>query len=541
MDDLDTREEQDESGPDALRRAARTRRSWRLALVVTLAAALVPAVMWAGDISWMNDEPRLIAKAFHANQQRRLETKGLSGNFGIPYGPLPTHIYQFLLLITHNPVTLAAIRAGLCAGTTAVALLWLARGLRLNPWFAAAIVLAPYVWMYNRLLWDASFAIPIGALALAAYAWFLRTSSGRSLVLAVACLMGILFIHPQDLPLFAPIAGHMLRRHRPALRRQRIGIAIVLVAALALNAMYIPAAAAAVVQRFGASVRSGYPSGDTSRGEALLTAFRGGSLLGGYHYAEIDSRLRGPRPLVQAAKLAASVVYPLIWIGIGVAAVRLLRHRRGADDYEAHDPADPTLRDARRAVFGMALAGLVLQLMLYGLMKMPAHPQYFFGTFVLHVLFAWIGVEALSRLRLGGLATAIYGLSVAYITLASMWQIHREGYDRDDINDERMERPTLANQVAVAQRLNRYADEQVLTDVRLYQRYGQSLRALRLLFPPEPGLAQKRSGKLVIRNRSGPTGRDSTIELSQAGRETQTNRWKPMDVTPLPAGWEPGQ
>src|SRR3954464_6494029 len=106
---------------------------WWIAGVVTFLAAVVPAVLWVGDISWMQDEPRLLAKAWHANSRHTIETHGLNGNFGVPYGPLPTQIYQVLLLITHDPIKIAAIRAGLCAGITAIGLLWLARSLRLNP------------------------------------------------------------------------------------------------------------------------------------------------------------------------------------------------------------------------------------------------------------------------------------------------------------------------------------------------------------------------------------------------------------------------
>ena len=518
------------------------RASWVLAAVVTLAAALVPAVLWAGDVYFVNDEPRLIAKAYHANREFRLESRGLYGNFGIPYGPLPTHVYQLLLLVTHDPVVLAAIRAALCAGTTAVGLLWLARSLRLNPWFAAAVVLAPYVWMYNRVLWDASFAVPFGTLALAAYAAFLRSGSRGPLLVAVACLVAILFIHPQDLPLFVPIVAHMLWRHRPALWRHRVGVAAVLGVVLAPNVVYVGHASKALVSRFATSVREGYPSKDKlGRPEALLTAFHGGALLGGSYYAEVDSRLRGPHLLVRAARLGSSVVYPLIWLGIGVAGVRWLRRRRGADDGELDYPAEPTLVRARRAIFGIALAGLGLLVLLYGLMRMPPYPQYFFGTFPLHVLFAWVGIDALSRRsRFGGLATLVYAASVGYITLASMGQIHREGYDRDDLTDTRMERPTLANQVRVVRELNRYGNTRVTTDVIAYQKYGQALRALRLLIPPEPGVARTENPHLVIRNRAGPTGRDSVIELSQAKRETGTARWKSIDVTPLPPRWEPG-
>src|SRR5687767_5630578 len=74
--------------------------AWALVVTLTLAAAVVPAVLWVGDISWLQDEPRLLAKAWHANARGMMETQGLNGNFGVPYGPLPTQIYQVLLLIT---------------------------------------------------------------------------------------------------------------------------------------------------------------------------------------------------------------------------------------------------------------------------------------------------------------------------------------------------------------------------------------------------------------------------------------------------------
>src|SRR5688572_556206 len=191
------------------------RASWTAAAVVTLLAALVPAVIWPGDTPWMNDEPAQIAKAFHANQARTLEHRGLKGSLGIHYGPLPTQIYQALLLLTHDPVKLVVLRAALCSGATALALLWLSRTLRLNPWFAACVVLAPFVWLWTRQLWDASFAIPIGAIALAAYASFLHTRSRWPLFLALLCALALPVIHFQDLPLAAVILGHALWRHRP--------------------------------------------------------------------------------------------------------------------------------------------------------------------------------------------------------------------------------------------------------------------------------------------------------------------------------------
>ena len=156
-------------------RAARLSR--KLCVTITLLAALLPAVLWPGDTPWTNDEPLLIAHALDANHAHRLANKGLLGSLRIHYGPLPTQIYQAMLLLTHDPVKMVAIRAVLCAGVTALALLWLARTLRFNPWFAAAVLLAPCVYLFNRILWDATFVVPLGTLATAAFASFLHTGS----------------------------------------------------------------------------------------------------------------------------------------------------------------------------------------------------------------------------------------------------------------------------------------------------------------------------------------------------------------------------
>ncbi len=509
---------------------------WWAVVLITLALAIVPAVLWIGDISWMGDEPRLLAKAYHANQNRTIETRGLNGNFGVPYGPLPTQIYQLLLLISHDPLTIGAIRAGLCAGGTALAMLWLARSLRLNPWFATAVVIAPYVWNFQRIMWDASFAIPIGAVALAAYTAFLRSASGKALLTSIAAALALAFIHPQDLPLMLPIAGHMAWNHRSALGKHYIGIAVIFGIAVALNAGYARHAYYALEWQVKHGViEKGYP-GTTSRAKSLLTPLLGGAILSGYDFAATDSQLVEHPTVVRAAQFGSSVVYPLVWLGIGVAGVRFLRHRRGAIDGERDDPHDPTLAGARRAVFGIALIGLVLLSLLYGLMRMPAFPQYFFGTFILYVMLAWIGIDFLSRIRVGWAAIAIYGVSVAYITIASANHIHRVGYARGTY------RPSLAEQVRIAKALNRYSDQTALTDVQLLKSHPQALRALRLLIPPTPGQSQTTSGRLVITHTSGPSGTDSALTLTEATQDADfTNRAAPLDVTPLPPEWQPAK
>src|SRR5205814_6967687 len=169
---------------------------WRRLSHLAFAAAMVvvcllPAV-WPGDAPWTNDEPHLLAAALDANAAHRPAAMGLYGSYGVPYGPLPTQIYQVLLLVTRDPVLLVAIRGVLTMSATGLALLWLSRTLRLPRWFIPAVLLSPFLWLYSRILWDNTFAIPVGALALAAYASFLATGRGRSLLLAVGCLLALL-------------------------------------------------------------------------------------------------------------------------------------------------------------------------------------------------------------------------------------------------------------------------------------------------------------------------------------------------------------
>jgi hypothetical protein len=517
-------------------RTARLRRAnWLAASVVTVLAAVLPAVLWIGDISFMQDEPRLLAKAFHANARHTIEIKGLNGNFGVPYGPLPTHVYQIILLFTHDPIAVATIHAALVTFVTALSLLWLARSLRLNPWFATAVVLAPYVWNFQRLMWDANYAIPIGCLAMAAYASFVRTGKGPPLLTAIASSIALAFIHPQDLPVLAPILAHVVWRYPRALAKHYAGIAIILGVTFALNFSYFREAYYAVRWQLDHhTMRSAYPGQEqATRGGSLLKPLLGGTILAGQTYAEQDSRLMERPQVVRIAQIASMLSYPLIWLGIVAMIVRLCRRGRDPDDEDQHDPG---LAKTQRTIFAIALTALLLQMLLYGVMRMPPLPQYLFGTLILHVLFAWVGVEALRRVKLSWVAIVLYGLGCAYITLASAEYVHRVGYARNTY------RPRLADQVQVAQELNRYTDETVLTDVQLYKSHPQSIRSLRLMMPPTPGAPQTTSGRLMIRHSSGPTGSDSHIELVELPPGTP----KPfdaeeLDVTPLPRDWQPAK
>jgi len=534
--------------------AVGSRRGWTAAVLVTLAAAFLPALVWPGDISWMNDEAELIAQAWFGNKAHVLVQHGLAGNFSVIYGPLPTQVYQLLLLITHDPLRLVQLRAALCSGVTAISLLWLARSLRLNPWFATAVVLTPYVWMFNRLMWDASFGMPLGALGVAAYAAFLRNRSRGRLLLAGACVLWLPLIHPQGLPAAAALGGHMLWTQRKALWRHRVGVLLVVAAMVALNVIYLRDVVVMLAKRLTGGIRAGYP-GSTSRVPSLLAPLWAGRLLAGNIFAEADAQLKAPPALalvLEAAKMGTCLVFPLMWTGIGVSVWRWMwdgRRRAGAGRAErgaaalapkpedgrcAEGPEsscgtgvgpvffrrnhrrDARATNARDALGGVAVIAVVLQGLLYGLLGVPAAAQYFFGSFAIDVLLAWLAIDALRRVRgLDWAAIGIYGLCSAGITLSALWQTHQFGYARNT------HRPTLANQIEVARELNRYSDVGAWCDVTPYLEFGSDpklLRCLRMFYPPEPGQIQTRSGRLVIRYVSGPEGKDSRIELIEASK-----------------------
>ena len=518
------------------------RLSWVLAAVVTVLAAVVPAVLWPGEVSWMNDEPLLVAHAYHFNQDHVLAYRGLAGSFPVPYGPMPTQFYQLVLHFTLDPVKIVLVRAALCSAVTALSLLWLARTLKLTPWFAAAVVLAPFLWMFDRLLWDASFAVPVGTLALAAYASFLKTRSGRSLVVAVACTLVVPLIHLQGLPLLAAIGGHLWWRERPALRKHRAGVLAAAGVVAALNATYFYAAFVAFFENIFGILLGGHGS-KPPPGMAMLSAFMGGRLLSGNRFVDWMEPHLGPPALVRAATVASMAAVPLVWLGVAVAVRAELRRRReiaeiarreaAGEHPPAPAPSAPSAAATRDLVVRIALAALGFQVALYTVMRIPPSPQYFFGTFPVHVLFAWIGVEALHRFRLRGAVTALWGVSLAFITLGTMTQVHSGGWDRGCMS------PSLENQIEVARALDRYADASVLTDVSTYQTFPHALRALRLVLPHDPAAAAtpRESGRLVVRYVPDPDGNSSRIELIEARSDADVPKdAKRIDVTPM-ARW----
>lgn len=494
--------------------------------VLVLLVTVFLAVLWPGDTLWTNDEPRLIANAWHANQAGHPAWGGLWGNFGIRYGPFPTQFYQFLLLLTDNPLMLAMLRAGVCASVSAISLLWLARSLSFSPWFAGAALAAPLVLHYQRLLWDASFAMPLGALSLAAFASYLRIGKGWRLTLSIGSAAFLATVHPQDLPLAAAIGGMIAWKHRPAVSSQRKALLITLAAFLGLNAVFFAQLVQLIVTRLGGAVASGYPGG-LSPGVAALAPFLGGRLLGGHPAPDTLGTLD------TCIRYLATVIYPLCWVGIGIAGWHtwgFLRNRKHPGAGGTFSIASETT--ARRQVTVIALAAVVMQGLLFAVTRVPSEAQYFFGTFVAHIFLAWLAVESLPWRWLRSFFTAAYGLAAVWLSWHHLLITHRDG------SPIRPYQPGLGSQVELARILNEKGAQAVFTDVAHLQKYAQGVRALRLLLPrSETGTGPR----LLVRYGSGGPGKKPDELWVTEISETMplTSVFEAVSVSPLEEGWYP--
>ena len=372
-------------------------------------------------------------------------------------------------------------------------------------WFAAAILAAPYVLQYHRLLWDASFAVPLGTIALAAFASFLRTGSARTLGVTVAGALLVPTIHPQGLPFTLAVLGWLGWRQRPALRAHWKMLATVLLGLSASHAIWFIEAVYGFLHNLSGSVAHGYPHG-ADRVICALAPLLGGNLIGSPH---ILRQIVADTWLERLAALLY-VVFPLAWVGIFTA---LRRARK--------------MESPRDVVGLVAVAGLVLQALLFGLMRIPAEPQYFFGTFALHALLIWLAVDELRVFRTRTVLGGIFGIAAVSLSVGLAIEVRAAGYRPE------LSWPTLHNQLALAGKLNAFTDTTASTTVPLYQKYPQALRALRLLNPPGPTDKQTASGKLFIAPR-GPDRGEVKLDEGAPGDGATS-----MDITPLPKGWHP--
>jgi hypothetical protein len=451
--------------------------SFHRSFVAALIAACLVPLFWPGDVSFINDEPLLITSALAANARQSLAAMGLAGTFGFTYGPLPTWMYQVLVLVTRDLIVMVVIHAALIMVTTAGALWWVSKSLRLWPWFALVPLVSPYTWFYARVLWDNTLLIPLTSLAIAGYAAHLSAGpngSAAGLRVSLIALLLMPLVHLMAVALVLPLALHIVVTQWRSLWRHRISVAAIAVGIAVLAWpywMYI--------------ARNTPPASASAGSEGWFFPLLGGRLFSARQLAYFfDPAPVSGWPLTLASGISW-ISYGLVWIGIVVGlllVIGAMRERRWSP----------------RAHLAMVLLGaLICQMAIDGLSGKFQHPHYENGTWMVFVLLSWLAIDRLRELPqplrwVAPATTAVLAgaLVLAVSTIAT--RLHRSGGTRETYG------ATIDNQQRVARALGAYtADTPIACDVVLIQRYPHAFATLRQL--AGAGAASRRVGMVVIR------------------------------------------
>ncbi|HZJ53352.1 MAG TPA: hypothetical protein VFD38_04375 [Myxococcaceae bacterium] len=432
---------------------------------------LLPAVH-PGDIQWVGDEPMLIAGALRANRQHVAALHGLTGTAGAAYGPFPTWMYQAYLLVSSDLLLLVVLRAVLMTAVIAIALLWLSRTLDLWPWFVPPLLCSPYLWFYARAIWDNTFNLPLCALAFASGVSFLARGRPWTLLLSLACCLGMVLTHLMSVAFVLPLGGFLLFRARRAMRRLFWRLALLAAAAAAVSFPYLRSlrrAASGEHAPIGTIADWLFPF----LGGRILSAQRIEDIFGAawlVHDTSFWAKLAG---LATAVSLLA---LPLVWAGTGVALFTVWKSVRSPPEADGPSPrADAAL---------LALLMLLGQVLLDGLTAKSGFTHYFNATWIAFAFLAWLAVDALPALPLRAAVAAVLAVSTLTVVLYLLVRIHHTGPARTPYG------ATLANQIEVARELNRYGPgTTVQTQVINVARFPIALGVLRNLYPAiEPPL-----------------------------------------------------
>ncbi len=440
-----------------------------LALALTCALSLV----FPGDAPWVNDEPKLILAALQANSAHTLAQQGLQGTRYVAYGPLAVWIYQALLLVSHDLRVIVVLHALLMSAGTALALFWLARESRLWPWFAVVIALSPYLWLYNRVLWDNTFNIPLSALALAGYAAFLSRRSAVGLLVTVCCLLTEPLVHFMSLALVVPFAVHLLVFERRALRQRKWALLAVLAIAATAYGYYGRALYSDYLKPLFALARSanlapaGQPIEVPGFGLGFVFPLLGGRLLSASGLDNSFATFFGDSPLLRIALEVTIIAFPLVWWGIVLSVWRLVRALRTKH------------ADSLDHLAGLCLAIFVAQVLLNGVTNTYAHPHYFSATWIAYAFFAWLSADALAKVRPLRWLIPLHGAALGAVSLWLVILVHATDGTRSHYG------PTLKNQMEIAAEINRYAPGSAVTsDVENLAKFPHSISVLRILDGP---------------------------------------------------------
>ncbi len=475
---------------DLLRAADGVRRGrgewW--AFIVILGVIFGFRQLWPGDTQWIHDEARFLARAAEMVHGGGISGEGFRGSVGLTYGPVAIWIFAGLMRLSDDLVTIAALRTALFDLLLAVGLIWLtASSRRLRPLAALILLLSPYAWLYARQIWDNTWLIPLGTLALAAHVSFDRSPARYKAWVTGLALVLALFIHPMCMPLVAAIGLHSFSKHRQWWRDHPYTAAAMAAAALLIALPWL-IASFNLLTGHAAPVAAVPPPAllppkDPPEiwGACLIFGLFGGRVFSacGLEYF-LEPGWANDSPLLRATVLVSVLVYILVWVGVvkSVLRVRAAGGLRAAGELGSDHTLDV-----------VCLCAFAIQWLFLAVLGRHTHPHYYNGLWICYGYFLWSAVsEPLSKpsfTRLfRGASFALAGV-LAFTTFSVAARLHRLGGTRGIHFGA-----TLYNQIDVAHVLGRSSpDAQLTVGISNWLMFPHALTVLRQLTntPGTPG------------------------------------------------------
>jgi hypothetical protein len=459
-----------------------------------LALLMALQLLHPGDAAFINDEPNLIGKALAANRAGRLAPHGLLGSLGVEYSPLCVWFYQLLLLVTSNALTLTLLKTAIVWTSAWLSLASITRRIALSPWPLLLIPLSPFLWFYQRLLWDNVFLIPISAAIVATtLAFTSRPSTAR---LALFAALSVLAFHVHVLgtvPIGACALTLIVFRFAWFRAHAVAGIAVAF-AALLVSAPYLRTI---LFDR----VESYHPH--PSLGRSLTGALFGFRVLSQDGFEDFVPAFYRDFP---AANMAHALTgWPTVIGGVTALAAFLACVAR----------ARLPLREwtlERQLAFACA-AMVIGEAVLLAVLRLEPFWHYFNGVWLGYFGLLWWGFDRV-RSRLWAralLALEIAALGTLLVLMTSF--VHAHHGDRSETYGA-----ALSDQMSVARRLVESRPENVSFEARNFALYPHALRVLVELeserAPPAPSSA--RVDAIVTYATSDADDGSLSVELTDA-------------------------
>jgi hypothetical protein len=473
-----------------------------LALILISICAL--QMIWPGDAPWICDEPLFVGRAQRYNRVPgeylgihlpfTIAPRGLLSNRQVFHGPLPIWIYQVMLLVSHDPIVLVAIRAFVMSLATAGAMIWLGKTLRLNLWLVPVAMLSPWFWLYDRVLWD-TFAVPLSALLLASYAAFLQNRRGWMLCVAILSAAAMPLAHLMTLAISGPFLLHLLLTQWTWLWKYKFRVAMLFIAIAVLPAPYW----IDLIQHY----RSGHSAwGFWAQGlifpllgvHHLSAAGVIGDFAGTDDWIDVIGNPMGA--ILNIAMAISCMAYLASWIGFAFAIPKAVR---GAFNLRAAT----TSQQIALLCLGIWLA----QTLLAVTQRVYGFAVYHNATWIVYFLFAWWTFDRISSKTWQRSLLTLQAAALATVTITMVLFIHANGGTRYEGYGA-----TLANQMSVEESMEKFVPSSPqIFRYPLWSRFTWAPQALWELrgSPANDQLPQR----ILVVDYVEPNGTDAHIEL----------------------------